>query len=136
MIEPVRTVLLDVDGTLVDTNYLHTVAWWTAFREHGEDVVMARIHRAIGMGGDGLLAHVLPDRDESQDESIIAAHRALYAAAWPSLRVLPGARELLSSLSARGLDVVLASSAEQRELDVLRRVIDRDSCIAAATSSA
>src|ERR1700712_1472486 len=95
---PVRTVLLDVDGTLVDTNYVHTIAWWTAFREYGHDVAMASIHRAIGMGGDRLIAHVLPDRDESQDDEIIAAHRALYAASWPALRALPGARELLADL--------------------------------------
>ena len=60
MADPVSAVLFDVDGTLVDSNYLNTVAWWGAFAQAGHDVQMARIHRALGMGTDQLLGELLP----------------------------------------------------------------------------
>jgi HAD superfamily hydrolase (TIGR01509 family) len=129
-------VLFDVDGTLVDTTYLHTVAYWEALRQQDADVPMAEIHRAIGMGGDRIIEHLLgPDRDESADEKIQQAHDILYASWWERLRPLPGAAPLLRACAERGLTVVLASSAKQPELDQLRRVIDADDVITAATSS-
>jgi HAD superfamily hydrolase (TIGR01509 family) len=130
-------VLFDVDGTLVDTTYLHTVTWWEALRQHEYDVPMAKIHRAIGMGTDKLIDHLLgPDRDREQDDAMTAAHGALYAAWWDRLRPLPGAADLLRACAGRGLAVVLASSAQKHELEVLRTVIDADAVISAATSSA
>jgi HAD superfamily hydrolase (TIGR01509 family) len=129
-------VLFDVDGTLVDTTYLHTEAWWEALRQHEQDVPMAEIHRAIGMGADKILAHLLgPDRDRDKDAEITVAHDVLYAAWWERLRPLPGAAELLHAVAERGLAVVLASSAREAELKVLRRVVRADDVIAAATSS-
>lgn len=130
-------VLFDVDGTLVDTTYLHTVAWWEALRQHDADVPMAEIHRAIGMGSDKLLDHLLGDgRDRSDDDLISTAHDFLYGAWWERLRPLPGAARLLRAVGERGLAVVLASSAKEPELKKLRRVIDADDVITAATSSA
>jgi len=129
-------VLFDVDGTLVDTTYLHAVAWWEALRQQGADVPMAKIHRAIGMGSDKLLDHLLgPDRDRDNDEQAATAHDVLYGAWWERLRPLPGAAELLRTVAGRGLAVVLASSAKESELEQLRRVIGADDVIAAATSS-
>jgi HAD superfamily hydrolase (TIGR01509 family) len=130
-------VLFDVDGTLVDTTYLHTVAWWEAMRQHSEDVPMAEIHRGIGMGSDKILEHLLgPDRDTDLDEKMATAHDILYGAWWERLRPLPGAADLLRACAGRGLAVVLASSAKAPELAQLRRVIDCDDVLAAATSSA
>jgi HAD superfamily hydrolase (TIGR01509 family) len=130
-------VLFDVDGTLVDTTYLHAVTWWEALREYGHDVPMARIHRAIGMGSDRILEHLLgEDRDNGTDGDLADAHTALYAAYWERLRPLPGAADLLRACAGRGLAVVLASSASARELAALRRVLDADDVVAAATSSA
>ncbi|GGL11646.1 HAD family hydrolase [Mangrovihabitans endophyticus] len=129
-------VLFDVDGTLVDTTYLHTVAWWEAFRQQNADVTMADIHRAVGMGSDHLLDHLLGEhRDRELDQQISAAHDTLYAAWWERLGPLPGAADLLRAVAARGLAVVLASSAKEPELKQLRRVIDADDVIAQATSS-
>jgi HAD superfamily hydrolase (TIGR01509 family) len=125
-------ILFDVDGTLVDTTYLHTVCWWEALRQHDHDVPMAAIHRAIGMGSDKLLEHLI---GSDQDQKITEAHSILYAAWWERLRPLPGAADLLRACAARGLAVVLASSAEESELAKLRRVVDADDVITAATSS-
>ncbi|MEV4756528.1 HAD family hydrolase [Micromonospora sp. NPDC049559] len=129
-------VLFDVDGTLVDTTYLHTVSWWEALRRAGHDVPMAQLHRAIGMGGDRLLEHLLgPERDRDADEEIRAGHDDLFAGYFDRLRPLPGAVDLLRECAARGLRVVLASSAAQRELTALRAALDADDVVAAATSS-
>jgi HAD superfamily hydrolase (TIGR01509 family) len=129
-------VLFDVDGTLVDTTYLHAVAWWEALRQHDQDVPMAAIHRSIGMGSDKLLEHLLgADRDEDQDQKLSDAHDILYGTWWERLRPLPGAADLLRACAGRGLTVVLASSAKEPELRQLRRVLDADDVIAAATSS-
>jgi HAD superfamily hydrolase (TIGR01509 family) len=133
---PLRAALFDVDGTLVDTNYLHTTAWWEAFARAGHDVPMASIHRAIGMGSDRLLDALLPeDRDPAADDIIKIAHSALYQVYWPQLRPLPGAADLLRACHDAGLRVVLASSADPRELDVLREALDAEDAIDAATSA-
>src|SRR3954465_14955704 len=105
-------VIFDVDGTLVDTNYLHAVTWWEAFRQHGHGVDMAAVHRAIGMGSDKLLDHLLPgDRDRDIDDDMRAAHRSLYAVYWTRLRAFDGAADLVRACAPRGMTVVLASSA-------------------------
>ena len=130
-------VLFDVDGTLVDTTYLHAVAWWEALRQGDRDVPMAAIHRSIGMGSDRILEHLLGrDRDTDADEALSSAHDVLYGTWWERLRPLPGAAALLRQVAKRGLAVVLASSAKAAELRQLRRVVDADDVITAATSSA
>ncbi|UGY94596.1 HAD family hydrolase [Streptomyces gobiensis] len=126
-----RGALFDVDGTLVDNTYLHTVTWWEAFRQSGHTVPMARVHRAIGMGSDQLLDHLLgEDRDRDADDAINAAHAGLYAAYWPRLSPLKGAAELLRACAERGWTVVLASSASSSELTAMRLVIDAEDAIA------
>lgn len=131
-----RGVLFDVDGTLIDSSYIHTVAWWGAFRQYGHDVPMAAIHRLVGMGGARLVDHLLPSgRDRDEDEDIMASHGALYASHWPSLRALDGAKDLLGQCHAGGVAVALASSARQRDLEVMRSILDADAFIDAATSA-
>jgi HAD superfamily hydrolase (TIGR01509 family) len=131
-----RAVLLDVDGTLIDSNYLHAVTWWQAFAQSGHYVPMADIHRAIGMGSDQMLDRLLPaDRDKDADDSLRTSHDALYATYWSRLRPLPGAVELLRACKAQGLAVVLASSAGEAESGVLRAVIDAEDAIDDATFS-
>lgn len=131
-----RGVLFDVDGTLIDSSYFHALAWWEAFRQFEHTVPMSAIHRAVGMGGDKLVAHLLGEgRDESQDGELKATHGAVFGTYWPSLIAFDGARDLLRKCAAEGLAVVLASSARERELRVLRRALDADDAITAATSS-
>ncbi|WP_285319800.1 HAD family hydrolase [Pseudarthrobacter sp. lyk4-40-TYG-27] len=129
-------VLFDVDGTLIDSSYIHTLAWWGAFRQYGHDVPMAAIHHFVGMGGARLVDNLLPpDRDRSEDDDVMASHGALYASHWPSLRAFAGAKELLEQCHSDGLAVALASSARERDLQVMRSVLDADAFIDAATSS-
>ena len=115
-------------------NYLHVVTWWQAFAQAGQHVAMADIHRAIGMGSDQLLDHLLPDdRDRDADSGLRLSHDALYATYWTRLRPLPGAVELLRACKRRGLTVVLASSAGETESGILRGVLDAEDAIDAAT---
>ena len=133
---PVRGVLFDVDGTLVDTTYIHAVCWAEALRQAGHDIPAAAAHRAIGMGSAELLDHLLgEDREHDQDSELEAVHLALYKLSWGRLRPLPGAVELLHTCAGRGLAPVLASSAKADELAMLRRALDADDVIRAATSS-
>lgn len=129
-------VLFDVDGTLTDTTYLHTLAWWHAFRQQDVLVPMAFIHRAVGMGADKLMDHLLgEDRDRSLDSVMEDAHAAVFSTYWPSVRAFDGAKDLLLRCAGAGLTVVLASSAVRRELEVLTAALDADDAIAAATSA-
>ncbi|MCK7624396.1 HAD family hydrolase [Streptomyces sp. RS10V-4] len=132
-----RAAVFDVDGTLVDSTYLHAVTWWEAFRQAGHEVPMAAIHRTVGMGADHLIDHLLGSgRDEpDKDEEISTAHKTLYAQYWTRLVPLNGAADLLRACAARGWTVVLASSAAGSELDAMRRALDAEDAISAVTSA-
>ncbi|MFG3718053.1 HAD family hydrolase [Streptomyces massasporeus] len=131
-----RAAVFDVDGTLVDTNHLHVVAWWEAFRQAGHDVAMHAVHRAVGLPSTDLVAHLLgEDRDTDQDADISAGHKALYGQYFDRLPALPGAGDLLRRLHRDGWTVVLATSAGGAELGALRRAIDADEAISATASA-
>ncbi|MEU8546110.1 HAD family hydrolase [Streptomyces roseoverticillatus] len=136
MSPPPRAALFDVDGTLVDTNYLHAVSWWEAFHQAGHRVAMTDIHHTVGMGSGRLLDRLLgEDRDRDGDEALGSAHKAIYATWFDRLPVLNGAPELLRALAGRGWRIVLATSAQGSELTALRRAIGADDVIHAATSA-
>jgi HAD superfamily hydrolase (TIGR01509 family) len=128
-------VLFDIDGTLVDSNYLHIEAWHHAFAAVGHPVDAWRIHRAIGMDSSKLLATLLGDAADTVGDEAKAKHTAFYEDLADRLRPIGGARELLSALTERGYTVVLATSAPQRELDVLLEVLDVGPDVDAVTSS-
>ncbi|MEU3825678.1 HAD-IA family hydrolase [Streptomyces sp. SID486] len=131
-----RAAVFDVDGTLVDTNHLHVVTWWEAFRQAGHDVPMHAVHRAIGLGSTDLIAHLLgDDRDPDRDDELSDAHKALYGQYFDRLPALPGAGELLRRLHGDGWTVVLATSASGSELGALRRAIDADDAITDTASA-
>ncbi|MCX4445334.1 HAD family hydrolase [Streptomyces sp. NPDC087866] len=131
-----RAALFDVDGTLVDTNYLHVTAWWQAFHQAGHTVATPAIHRAIGLGSDDLIDHLLgPGRDRARDAGISAAHSALYATYFERLPPLDGAADLLRALAGRGWTIVLATSASGPELEALRGALDADDVISGTASS-
>ena len=117
--------VVDVDGTLVDSSYLTTVAWARALAENGHAVPMARIHRLIGMSGSRLLEELLGHTEPR----LLEAHQRHYTPLRDEVRRLPGAADLLRALSQRGVSVVLATSAKPEELEDLLRVVDADDAI-------
>ncbi|MFF4035592.1 HAD family hydrolase [Streptomyces sviceus] len=131
-----RAAVFDVDGTLVDTNHLHVTTWWEALRQAGHRVPMHAVHRAIGLGSDDLVAHLLgEDRDKDQDAELSAAHKALYGQYFDRLPALQDAGRLLRHLDQEGWRVVLATSAGGAELSALRRAIGADDAIMATASA-
>ena len=117
--------ILDVDGTLVDTNYHHAIAWYRAFRQHGVVLPIWRIHRHIGMGGDQLVEALCGKQvDAEKGEDVRSAEKALYMALIEEVEPLHGARELIVDLKRRGHPVVLASSAKQDEVDHYLDLLD------------
>ena len=117
--------ILDVDGTLVDTNYHHAIAWYRAFRQLGELLPVWRIHRHIGMGGDQLVGALCGERvEEEKGDDIRGAEKALYMAMIEEVEPLHGARELIVDLKESGHPVVLASSAKQQEVDHYLDLLD------------
>ena len=108
-------VIFDVDGTLLDTNYLHIAAWWEAFRERGHDLRCADIHRALGMGSSDLVERVLGE----PDSSVVEAHSRYFAPYLGRMRPLPGAADLLEATARLGLSVILATSAKDEEIDLM-----------------
>lgn len=131
-----RAAVFDVDGTLVDTNHLHVTTWWEALRQAGHRVPMHAVHRAIGLGSDDLVAHLLgEDRDKDQDAELSAAHKALYGQYFDRLPALQDAGRLLRHLDQEGWRVVLATSAGGAELSALRRAISADDAIMATASA-
>ncbi|MEV5438410.1 HAD family hydrolase [Streptomyces sp. NPDC052682] len=131
-----RAAVFDVDGTLVDTNHLHVATWWEAFRQAGHRVPMHAVHRAVGLTSTDLVAHLLgDDRDPDQDAELSAAHKALYGQYFDRLPALPAAGDLLRRLHRDGWKVVLATSAGGAELGALRRALDADDAIAAVAGA-
>lgn len=130
-----KAVLFDIDGTLVDSNYLHVDAWSRAFEKVGHPVDTWRIHRSIGLDSDELLKTLLGDAVDELGDRAKDLHSELYQASTDRLRPLPGAVELLRALSGAGIRVVLATSAPKEELEILLDVLDVNDALHATTSS-
>jgi len=130
-----RAVLFDIDGTLVDSNYLHVEAWHHAFADLDVACDAWRIHRAIGQDSARLLSSLAGERDDDWNERAKQLHAAYYEDLADRLRPLPGARELLRAVAERGLRAVLATSAPESEFAMLRRTLDADPWIFAHTSA-
>ncbi len=129
--------ILDVDGTLVDTNFQHAIAWYRAFRQHGIVLPVWRIHRSIGMGGDQLVPSLTdPETEEEQGESIRAAEKALYMALIEEVAPFAESRELIEDLKGRGHSVILASSAKADEIAFYLDLLDARELADGWTSSA
>ena len=111
----IRAVLLDIDGTLMDTNYLHVEAWSQAFEEVGERPPRYRMHYEIGKGSDRLIPEFVGDGEAGERASEL--HGEFYAKLQDRGHPLPGAKELLASLADRGYQVWFATSANPEELE-------------------
>jgi HAD superfamily hydrolase (TIGR01549 family) len=109
--------ILDIDGTLVDSNYQHALAWYRAFRLHGVTLPIWRCHRAIGMGGDQLVSYLAGEGfAEAEGDTVRTEEHALFQQLRHEIQPFAGARGLIEDLKARGCTVVLASSAKSEDL--------------------
>ena len=126
-------VLFDVDGTLLDTNYLHVLAWWQAMRDAGhEHVSMAAIHRLIGIASEGLVRHLLGH----DDEKAVEAHSKRYDALREGqLTAFPKAKELVERCAKSGLVPVVATSGKEKDLEWMLPAIGAEDSVAGATTS-
>jgi HAD superfamily hydrolase (TIGR01509 family) len=117
MAKRMPVAILDVDGTLVDSNYQHALAWYRAFRLHGVTIPVWRCHRAIGMGGDQLVAYLAGEGFErEQGDTVRIEEHALFQQLIHEVQPFAGARGLIEDLKARGGKVVLASSAKAEDV--------------------
>src|SRR3954451_8614143 len=129
--------ILDVDGTLVDTNYHHAIAWFRAFRRHDVTVPVWRVHRHIGMGGDQLVGAVAGDDVEDRlGDDIRDAESDLYRELIDEVQTMEGSRELIEDLRQADNVVVLASSAKEWEVEHYLELLDARDIVDAWTTSA
>ena len=127
--------LFDIDGTLVDSNYLHVEAWSIAFAKLDVAIDTWRSHRGIGMDSGKLLEALLGDDEDGVGDRAKDLHSSEYETLTSRLRAFHRAQELLRTLVERGVRVVLATSAPDNELEILRGVLDVDDILHATTSS-
>jgi HAD superfamily hydrolase (TIGR01549 family) len=131
-----KIAILDLDGTLVDSNYQHAMAWYRAFCGAGILLPLWRIHRHVGMGGDQLVPALAgEDVEREQGDALREAWRTHFDPLRDEIRPLPGAHDLLAELHRRGFEVVLASSAPQEDLDHYVGLLDAADLVDEATTS-
>ncbi|HST68525.1 MAG TPA: HAD family hydrolase [Solirubrobacterales bacterium] len=129
--------ILDVDGTLVDTNYHHALAWHRALHAHGHQVQMWKVHRHIGMGGDQILDALIGEEAAVADgDAIREAEAEAYEELIGEVEPLEGARELIEKLKEEGATVILASSAKESEVEHYIDLLDARELVDDWTTSA
>jgi HAD superfamily hydrolase (TIGR01549 family) len=133
---PVDTAVFDVDGTLVDTNYQHALSWYRAFRRFDVVLPVWRLHRAIGMGGDNLVAHVAGQHVEDRlGDQLRDAWEEEFDQLVPEVSAFAGAHELLADVKSRGLRLVLASSGKSKHTEHFLDLLDGKEIADAWTTS-
>jgi HAD superfamily hydrolase (TIGR01509 family) len=132
----VRCVLLDVDGTLVDSNDAHARAWEEAFREAGFEVPLARVRRMIGMGGDKLIPTATGlHADDPRAKALAERRQDLFRQRYlREVKPFPRVRELVERLREGGRGVAVASSAQEDELQPLLALAGVEDLLHATTS--
>ncbi len=129
-----KAVLFDIDGTLVDSNYVHVVAWMHAFQSVGCRVEAWRIHEAIGMDSSKLLEKLIGDASDDARSAAKQEHSKRYKELSALLQPFDGARELLRAVASRARTVVLATSAPPDELEMLRDLLDVEDAVQTVTN--
>jgi HAD superfamily hydrolase (TIGR01549 family) len=129
-------LIFDIDGTLVDTNYQHALAWYRAFRYEGFVLPIWQIHRAIGIGGDRVVAHLAGEQvDREHGEALRAAEGPIYHTMIDEIEPMSGAHELLRDLKRAGHSIILASSAEKAEAERYIDLLDAQELVDDYTTS-
>jgi HAD superfamily hydrolase (TIGR01509 family) len=130
-------VIFDIDGTLVDTNYQHALAWYRAFRQEGIVMPIWQIHRAIGIGSDRVVEMLAGEETERElGDALRAAQGPLYKEMIDEVEPMKGAHELLRDLKRAGHPVILASSAEEEEAERYIDLLDAREFVDGYTTSA
>jgi phosphoglycolate phosphatase-like HAD superfamily hydrolase len=133
---PIRAILFDIDGTLVDSNDFHVLAWQEAFAGVGKTFDAQTIHDQIGKGTDMLVPTLLPDADDALQEKLGEAHGTAFKGKYlQRVKAFPGAHDLLARVHRAGQKVVLASSASTEELEHYIGLLDIKDVVAATTSA-
>jgi HAD superfamily hydrolase (TIGR01509 family) len=128
--------VLDIDGTLVDSNYQHALAWYRALRSLGETFPVWRLHRLIGMGGDQLVSAIGgPELEERLGDEARARQKSEVDPLIAEMAPLPGARDLLLAIKERGHTLVLASSGQPDHVDAFLDLLDARDIADAWTTS-
>ncbi len=131
------TAIFDIDGTLVDTNYQHALAWYRAFRQQGVIMPIWQIHRAIGIGSDRIVEMLAGERvEQALGETLRAAQGPLYQEMIGEVEPMDGAHELLRDLKEAGHAIILASSAEEKDAERYIDLLEAESFIDGYTTSA
>jgi HAD superfamily hydrolase (TIGR01509 family) len=129
--------ILDIDGTLIDTNYQHALAWFRAFKRFGIVIPVWKIHRGIGMGGDHMIEALCgEDKEHELGDQIRDAENSLYQSLIDDVVPVHGARDFIIDLKKRGHPVVLASSAKDAEVEHYLNLLDCRELVDAWTTSA
>lgn len=133
---PYKAILLDIDGTLVDSNDFHVLAWDQALRDAGHEFDRETLHAQIGKGADNYVSALLPDLEQGEAHELGKAHGQYFKQRYfDQLKAFPGARELIERCKDRGLKVILASSASSEELDHHLEVIRAKDLVDGHTSA-
>jgi HAD superfamily hydrolase (TIGR01509 family) len=128
--------IIDIDGTLVDSNYQHALAWYRAFRLQGITIPLWRCHRAIGMGGDQLVAYLAGEGfDDAHGDEVRLVEHALFQQMIGEVQPFEGARGLIEALKSRGCSVVLASSAKPGDVTRYVDLLDASELVDGWTDS-
>ncbi|GAC1318496.1 MAG: HAD family hydrolase [Chloroflexota bacterium] len=137
MAKTIEAVILDVDGTLVDSNDAHARAWCDVLREAGYNVSVEHVRRLIGMGSDKLLPRAAGvEKDSPEGERLSKRRKALFEEKYLArLKPTPGARDLLERFRSDGLTLIVASSAEKEELSALLDIVGAPELVDETTSS-
>jgi HAD superfamily hydrolase (TIGR01509 family) len=136
LLQGIKCVLLDIDGTLVDSNEFHVQAWEQAFQRHGHAMKAKAIRKQIGKGGDQLIPALLPGLDAATSEAIAAAHDEIFQSRYLGrVKAFRHAHDLVARLHERGLKIVLASSAKRADVDHYIELLELAPLLAASTCS-
>jgi HAD superfamily hydrolase (TIGR01549 family) len=128
--------LLDIDGTLIDSNYHHALAWYRAFRLHGLAIPVWRCHRAIGMGGDQLVRYLAGEGFEKEQGDVVRLQeKTLYAQLIAETQPFEDARGLIEDLKGLGCTIVISSSAQARDTQHYLDLLDARALIDGSTDS-
>lgn len=132
-----KGILLDVDGTLIDSNEAHAQAWFQAIREGGHEVSYEKVRRAIGMGSDKLLSNTIGVEKESEEgQKLSKSWEEIFTEKYlPHIKAFPGTKELVQHMKDSGYRLIVASSAKKDQLGTLLKIAGVDKIIEEKTSA-